>query len=138
MTDACACIYIDDFAPADFIKQELRRARKLYKCSECGCAINTGETYEYTFGNWTGSTDTYRTCKDCLSIRDTFFCNGYIFTNLFEALGEHIREIDGNVSANCILPLTQKARNDVFEIIEEVWKELDELDNVYSVISVVK
>src|SRR5512141_2158603 len=45
-------------------------ARKDHKCSECGRTIKTGESYEFVFGLANGKGHTYKTCVQCLNLRN--------------------------------------------------------------------
>ena len=45
-------------------------ARKRHSCSECFGWIEPGESYERVWGKWDGSQDTFKTCPDCLALRD--------------------------------------------------------------------
>jgi len=65
-------------------------------------------------------------CEDCLSVRDNFFCDGFNYTEIYEALREHIFAIDGKVASSCFEGLTARARDKVFDLIEERWSYLDE------------
>lgn len=66
--------------------------RKDYKCCECGVALPKGTKHEYVWGLWDGSSGTYRTCLDCVAVRDRVsaevedFCysHGNFFTQLEE------------------------------------------------------
>lgn len=64
----CVCDY--DGGPAEFIYTARPRARAWHKCDECQCGIEPGERYEYTVGKWDGRLADYKTCLDCLVIRD--------------------------------------------------------------------
>ena len=121
----CSCIYVavDDFAK--FYSIKIRKARKEYKCSECNRIIEIGEKYEYVRGLWEEGFNTYRTCLDCLSIRNEFFCDGWYYTSLHEYLLEHIRDTGGQISENCILKLTRGAKDIVFNMIDDLWRRND-------------
>jgi hypothetical protein len=120
----CGCVYIDVDETSETICQEIRKARKTHKCEECNREIIKGEKYEYLFSKYDGSTDVHKTCLDCLSIRKTFFCDGWYYGQLWEALFEHIRDMDGRISSSCLVDLTPRARERVCEQIEEVWEDL--------------
>ena len=120
----CACVYVVDREGVDFISETMRTSRKTYKCSCCGRAIGRGERYEHTQGKWWGEFDTFRTCEDCLSLRYAFFCDGFYYgPEMYECLSNHIEDVGGKISSDCILPLTAAARDWVFDEIQEVWDE---------------
>ena len=63
----CFCDY--DF-PAVFTSK-LVKARESHRCSECGSEIKAGEQYETVRGLWDGQWERFKTCSDCLAIRDS-------------------------------------------------------------------
>lgn len=65
------CSY-DEGEPASVFQQSTPRARKTYRCEECGAGIVPGERYEYVFGVWEGAAFTYRTCLDCVAVIDAW------------------------------------------------------------------
>ena len=97
-----------------------RKARKQHKCCECKRQIEAGETYLVEEGKWDGEFETFKTCSDCLSIRETFFGYGFILGEILETLSDHI--YGGDVPERCIAELTPRAREMVCEIIEEKWE----------------
>jgi len=121
----CSCIYVgneDDIA--DFHSKKIQTARKPHSCSECKRVIEPGESYEYVAGSWDGFFQTYKTCEDCLSIRNQFFCDGWFYGEIHSLLFEHIQEMNGQISEDCILELSEGAKNRVFGMIESVWEDL--------------
>jgi len=60
----CVC----DYDPPEFYHREIRKARKLHKCSECAGAISIGECYEHVRGKWEGCVETHKTCERCVDI----------------------------------------------------------------------
>jgi len=120
----CSCIYVDTEGDcADFHSVKFQKARKSHNCSECKRVIESGEKYEAVAGVWEGFFETYKTCEDCLSIRNQFFCTGWLYGEIHNLLFEHIQEMDGKISEDCILELSEKAQQKVFEIIENVWTD---------------
>lgn len=65
MSLACYC----DYDPPDFHSSRIVRARKAYRCYECGKPIAIGERHEYAFGIVDGYSYQPRTCTHCLDIR---------------------------------------------------------------------
>jgi len=122
----CGCIYVGDDDPAELYKATHPKAKKSHKCSECGCDIKPGEGYERVFGKWDGDSSTYKTCSDCLSVRDVFFCDGFYHGMIWERLTEHICDMRGEIASECLIALTPKARANVCEMIEAEWKEIEE------------
>jgi len=115
----CSCIYVDDnWGPSCFRKVD-RKARKDHACTECGCVIRSGEKYRYESGIWDNIPASYKTCSDCLSIRDNFFCNGWIFSNVWSDLRDHVFEMRGQISEDCITSLPSKAKEKTIHIIQE-------------------
>ena len=119
----CSCINIDVDAPMTMLKQKHFRASKDHVCSECGKTINKGERYLYEVGSYEGRLLYYKTCPDCESIRDAFFCNGWWFGNIRDDLVDHIDYMGGDISEDCISPLTPPARDFVCDRIEMYWRE---------------
>ena len=127
----CTCSiedYCDD-CHTEFHKETIRTARKEHKCYECHKPILPGEKYEYVSAKWDGQISTVKTCSICLELRKAFFCS-WMYGHIREALRDDIFENQGEVSSACILALSPEARNIVFEIIEEVWADDDENDDI--------
>jgi hypothetical protein len=61
----CVC----DYDSPKFYVKTSRKARKVHRCSECGCHIQPGEQYEHVSGMW-DYVDTFKTCQRCISLRD--------------------------------------------------------------------
>ena len=100
-------------------------ARKKHVCEECGKTIDIGDKYELYYGVQDERIFCVKTCMDCKSLRDSFWPDGgYLFGNIVDAVREQIvYELNGEVSSECILPLTATAKDFVFELIEETWDE---------------
>jgi hypothetical protein len=120
---SCGCIWVDDSYGPEFICETNPVARIEHKCGECNRVIKPGEKYERASGCWDGRLETHKTCGDCLSIRASFFCAGWAYGGLWEMLGDHINDTRGEISSECILPLTPDAREGVFELIEKAWED---------------
>jgi len=118
----CACVYVGDYDGPEFVSEKIVKARKIHKCGECGREISPGEKYEKVVGKWEGDLSSHKTCVDCLSIRDNFFCNGWAYGGIWEHLQEHLLEMQGSVSSDCLIGLTPKARESVCEHIEDIWE----------------
>lgn len=127
MSDHCGCIYVgcDDFVPVTHRAKV--RARKQHTCDECNVPIAPGQDYERFVGKEDGAgVFVHKTCSDCMSLRNEFFCEGYIFGNIYEDVSYHLIEIGGEVSSACLLRLTPGARVAVIDMIDEVWKDIEE------------
>lgn len=125
----CACIYCDvEEAGAAVETIKKHTARKEHKCTECGDIIKPGEQYEKVTGLWNNKWSTYKTCMDCISIRDEFFCEGWYYGQIWDYLCDHIREAEGQISSDCITSLTPGAQEVVFDIIEDVWRDMEACD----------
>lgn len=132
----CACVYVDNSDGSyDDWGDEIRVAGVERTCSECRREIALGEEYEDAFGAHLDDDEnvlemhTYVTCRDCVSMRNSFFCHGWACERIWYDLGEHLDEVvrfgDG-VSSDCLTPLTKAARDDVCDLIEKIWEEWDE------------
>ena len=120
----CSCIYVDAFdSGPDFYDQRMPIARKEHICGECGRTIKSGEIYETFSGKWELNFSTYKTCNDCVSIRDAFFCESWFFGSIHEYLWEHIEAVNGQISSDCILSLTPGAKEIVLNMIDRLWEE---------------
>lgn len=113
----CSCLIIIDVADGpEFYFQKIHKACKEYICCECGDKILQGQKYERVFGKWDGGIGEFKTCKDCLSIRDNLFC-GYCHGTMWERINE-VLEYDECLTE--IIPkLTEGARFKLEEILTE-------------------
>lgn len=119
----CACVIeTSDYEPAACFSETDRTERKAHVCCECSRTIEPGETYRHESGVWDGRPASYRTCVDCVSIRNTYTC-GYIYGMLLVSLREYIEETDGQLGG--LDKLTPAARERVIGLIQEQWDRLD-------------
>jgi len=121
----CACT-IDTYfegGSASFCSEKIVTARKKHKCCECYRTINAGEKYEKVAGVWGGDFSTYKTCIDCVSVRNEFFNGGYIFENIWSEIKAHNHESQGAISEDCLVNLTPKSKSAVADIIEDYHNE---------------
>jgi hypothetical protein len=123
----CSCIYVDDkgFGP-DCSTQAIRKARKTHYCYECLGEIKRGDRYEELSGVWDGTPARYRTCLNCVSVRDAFFCDGFALGRVWEYLYDHFRNCANTTPTEALAKLTPAVRAGVCEFIEDRWKALDE------------
>lgn len=118
----CACIYVDVDEPTDTISCKKYFARKEHTCSECG-VIFKRQQYERYAGKWEGKFFEHKTCLDCLSLREEFFCSGWIWGKLLQKVEEYVCDVSGDIPSKCINRLTPGARNRVLTMIEACWSE---------------
>lgn len=125
----CSCIYVDVDGGdvAEFHTSKIVKARKPHICNECGEDILQNDEYERVTAKW-DNVETIKTCRNCLSIRNEFFCYGYLYGQLWGDLYCHIQDVGGNVSSECLMRLTNRAREKTLEMIESVWKESSDDD----------
>lgn len=120
---SCTCIYTgaSDNWPVAFWPTE-PIARKEHKCHECKCTIRPGEKYHNDSGKWEDRFYSFKVCVPCREITDAFFCEGFTYGGVFEALYEHIQDHEGKISEWCLADLSPAARAKVCDTIEEYWK----------------
>ena len=113
-------VYDDDgYRPAVFEAND-RTARKIHRCAECCRDILPGETYREERGLWDGEWSRWKTCADCLSVRDTMFSQ-YQYGALWEDVAAYVDDVRGNVPEDCMAALTPRARNHMCALVEDVW-----------------
>ena len=83
----CSCDISYGESPA-FYREETPKARKVYKCCECGEKIEPGQKYHKAVGVWDGEFSTWRTCWPCHAIREEYCPHGYFFGELAEMIYE--------------------------------------------------
>lgn len=84
MADTCCCIDVDE--PAEVHCSVRRRARKAWKCCECGRTIPPGAYYWSDSLCYDGSWSRYQTCELCHAVAGDRFECGYILTELWQDL----------------------------------------------------
>lgn len=97
-------------------------ARKSHVCGECRREIGTGEKYHVEVGVFDGKIERYKTCLDCMSIRNEFFKEGFFYEQIKWMLRDHIYESFGDISESCISKLTPKAQAMVCDFINEYFE----------------
>ena len=123
MIKPCACIPMDDLECGIQFDDYIRKARKIHKCCECKREIQIGEDYKYYKGIWDDSFCTFKTCLDCETVKKVFFCDGWKFMQLWEDVWEHVCELDGKIDSECILALSENARDKLLEMIDDFWED---------------
>jgi len=112
----------------EVVRDDTRIARKNHRCSECNEIIKAGNPYQYKFYIYEDSKTSHRTCMDCISVRNLFFCEGFVFEQMWNDLEDYIFETNGQILCCDIRKLTPKATGRVFRMIEKRWKQLDEIE----------
>lgn len=106
--------FCDCGEPAEFFDKAVRTAAKPHTCCECRRTIRPGETYEKAFGKWEGCPLTFKTCDDCLDLRQAYTEAGYCFT--YEHLwADHLERLTEELVAEDS-PAMVRARRMVAEI----------------------
>ena len=84
----CDCS-VTDYDPNMIHNEEIRTARQVHICGECGDPIQRGERYEHvramTVDRWWF---TAKTCLICRKIRSDYCPNGFLYGGLGEAIWE--------------------------------------------------
>lgn len=97
MSDCGVCISGYDYEENSFMSEEHRKARKQYRCCECGKNIVVGQKHEYARGRNDGGFWQERTCLVCSEIRETFCCDGWIYGSLWDGM----HEVMGQLNTSC-------------------------------------
>lgn len=127
MSEPCGCVYVDSsYDSPSFFCEKNPVAHQAHRCTECNRLIQPGEQYRKESGVWDGVFETHKICPDCLSVRDTFFCEGWFYEQIWEDLENHIRDMAGQIPEDCILGLTENAKAHVLSIIDELWEDYEE------------
>ena len=107
----------------DFFNSNIVKAKKTHKCTECKREIPKGEEYEKVSGKWGGGIDVFKTCKDCLSLRNEFFTS-YYFGRIWEIFSEHVDGVGASIPEACLSNLTPVARGRACDIIQDWWGDV--------------
>ena len=118
----CSCqIETDHDEESEMIfEKDLTIFKNQQRCCECGVELSIGDQYRKEIALHDYEAHTYRTCLDCISIRDNLFC-GWTWTCLFDDLWEEIEDGE-DIPESCMATLTTPARERVCEIIETFWE----------------
>lgn len=100
------------------LKDKMVTARKEHKCHECRAIIPKGEQYKLHVYRWDGRFEEHKTCIGCLSIIKEMFSGCYMFGATWEELENHVDEMAGDISEQCLISLHPRARNKLCDIIE--------------------
>lgn len=126
----CSCQINLDIG--DYSYEEIRCKKTVavrnFKCCECGETIPAGVEHlvDIMRADWESPPriDVFRTCLDCLSVRNEVFCD-FQFEAMWELLYDYLED-GGLIPESCIVKLTPRAREMVCEAIEEVWKRFED------------
>ena len=115
---------LDDYATT--LSEKIVISRIDHICGECRKAIKKGDSYKVENNIFEGSISTYKTCLDCLSIRNVFFTDGWFFGNIRDEIHDFIFECFGDISQASISSLTPGARSWVCDEIQEYWEQYED------------
>ena len=90
------CYYdCHDLDVAKVEREEMRKAAKAHRCSECRNGIPKGDKYQNYTGLWDGCWTTYKTCMACMDLRKRIYGDGccYMFGALAEDAYEYLRDM---------------------------------------------
>ena len=121
-------IDIDYGNKPDAFKERHRTARKQHMCCECNRLIEKGEKYLYESGIWKDEPKSFKTCVDCESVRNTFFCT-HIYEMVWEDMEQLVYDCDGQLSSEKMERLTPAARDRLCGLIDDYIKERAETDS---------
>lgn len=119
----CSCIYVGASDLPVFLRDKEVKARVEHRCSECDRKILKGEQYEYVAGSWEGDFSVYKTCGDCLSIRNELFCECWSYGEVWYDVGQHIKRVGEDILSCDMRVLTKAARDRLLDMVEEDWDE---------------
>ena len=114
---SCLIDSISDGEQAQVFRSKDRIAKKEHRCCECGRQILIGEKYRYESGVWGYGPDSHKTCLDCISVRDVFFCS-WTFGAIWEDMHELVLDYDGGLPAKKINAVTTAARELIVDIVD--------------------
>ena len=109
-----------DFEPSSTFP----KAKKNWKCGECGRVISVGEKYNCYTGKWEGRFVSERTCMDCYSVTKYLF-KGFTFGQVWDDLNDHLWNCEGEISYEAVSRLTPTARSKVCDMIEKRWPDME-------------
>ncbi len=124
----CACLSVDVYVYYEGVAHLTLRAVHERPCHECGQPIQRGNLYEYYLGVLPGEErpENWVTCLDCLSVRDEFFCDGWIYGFLWEEVENYVYDVGGSLEYACLEALTPKARERIVSCCDDIFREDDE------------
>jgi len=118
--DVCIDVYdVDGYRPSVFCAHN-RTAHKVHRCDECYRNIEPGEKYSEERGLWDSEWSTWKTCSDCLSVREAMFSQ-YQYGELWSNVTDYVDDVRGDVPEACLAAVTPRARGRLCALIEDVW-----------------
>jgi len=97
-TEFCSCDYYDS-DPVEMWREKWPKARKSYRCIECGCEIKSGEQYQAISYKAEDQFWYEKTCATCARIRRDYCAPlGCLRDEIWYALG--IDYITGEIKEN--------------------------------------
>ena len=122
----CSCeVNVDNDDWGEDCKEEMVKAWMPKKCSECFRVIPILELHELAVGTWEGREQIFRTCMDCVTVREAMFPNGWSFTQIWEDIWEHVYD-SCSIPEDCLAKLTPYGRERLCLIIEDCWEHFDD------------
>ena len=121
MTD-CPCLDIEpDYGEQPSVHRvSTPKARKSHTCCECRGEIPAGTRYERVDGIWPDGAGVYKTCTACADIRQTIFCSGWTYGEMWDDLWSYEYLIANAAPASCIL---QELDAGAAELMKRKWAE---------------
>lgn len=117
------CDHDVDVSLCDFCADKIIVARKSHVCGECNAIIAPGEKYRRIVGKHDGELTTTKLCNDCNSVVRAFF-DCFTVGNIWEAMGRHVFDMDGEINPYLLARLTLVARGKMCEKIEDYWETI--------------
>jgi len=104
-------------------------ARKEHHCIECRETIAAGTRYEYASGIWDGSASSFKTCLDCVEIRNHFACSsGWEYGSVWAQLKESFFPAM-TAGGQCMAGLSPAAKQRLIDKRMEWYFAHDEIDD---------
>ena len=123
MSDCSVCIGYSDYdAPEWSNVTIIKKSRKPVVCCECARELPKGTPYERAAMKYCGDFYCYRSCMDCVHIRDGLRCGGF----LYESLWDSINEIFDQVTTGCLEKIETASAKAYFLERWRKWKGLDQ------------
>lgn len=121
----CAGISAWDGDGATELSCRMVLARKKHVCCECGREIDKNDSYERYRLVYDREISEFKTCVDCLSLRDAFF-DSWSFTGIWGEFYEYVHEAYGEeIKWSALSKLTDNAKDIAFGYIEAIWNEIE-------------
>lgn len=122
----CACIDVDVDESVREIIDKIVVARKNHECDECHRIIDYKTKYRLEVFEYYG-VGRHKTCLICNSVRTEMFCS-FIYGQIWERLYDEIDATDGDLPQSHIAALIPGARAKVCDVIEEYWRNHEEIE----------